>query len=133
MKISSKKYAQALYEAVREKEEKEIGSVIERFVKVLHENKDVHKAEAIMKYFEKTWNDRNGITVIDITTATEHKVETIETLKNYISKKLKAENVHIRENIDRNILGGVVFKHRDVVYDGSLRKRLSDLKDKLNN
>lgn len=131
MKISLKKYAQALYEATADKSEAEVKRYIENFVKILAENKDLKRGELIGKYFQKTWNREHGITVVDVTTAQEASKETIEFLSGYVVKLFKADKVTIRQKIDKNILGGVIIKNGDTVYDGSLKTRIHNLKEQM--
>jgi F-type H+-transporting ATPase subunit delta len=129
MKISLKKYAQALYEATADKSEAEAKRYIVNFVKILAENKDLKRADLIAKHFSKVWNREHGVTVIDVLTAQEMDSETVELLNGYIVKLFKADKVVIRKKVDKSILGGVVFRHGDMVYDASLKSRINGLKE----
>ncbi|MBU4216775.1 ATP synthase F1 subunit delta [Candidatus Parcubacteria bacterium] len=131
MKISLKKYAQALYEATADKSEAEVKLYVKNFVKILAENKDLKRGELIGKYFSKAWNRENGITVVDVTTAQETDKETKKALSEYAIKLLNADKVVIREKVDKDILGGVIIKNGDMVYDGSLRTRIHNLKEQM--
>ena len=46
-------------------------------------------------------------------------------------EKLSGKKVDISKREDPNLLGGVVAKVGDVVYDGSLRTQLRNLRDEL--
>lgn len=129
MKISLKKYAQALYEATVDKSEEEARVCVQNFVKILAENKDLKRGDLIGKYFKKAWNRENGITVVDITTAREADVETEKMLSKYSAKLFTSDKIVIRKKVDKDILGGVIIKNGDTVYDGSLRTRVRDLRD----
>ena len=128
MKISLKKYAQALYEATKDKSEAEVKTYVKNFVKILAENKDLKRGELIGKYFQKTWNREHGITVVDVTTAQEASKETVELLNDHIIKLFKADKVMMRQKVDKNILGGVIIRNGDTVYDGSLKSEIDSLK-----
>jgi len=52
------------------------------------------------------------------------KVKTI----NFISKKAGNET-EIEYIIDKNILGGIIIKIGDVVYDGSIKRQITKLKE----
>lgn len=131
MKITAKKYAQAFFEATKDKSGEEIKKAISRLVNILFENKDLDKAEAVIKYFVKTWNKNKGITVVDVVTAEKTDNEMIEMLNMYITKMFNAKDVEIRSRIDKGIIGGVIIKHGDKIYDGSLKSRLYSLKEKI--
>ena len=131
MKISLKKYAQALYEATVDKSEAEVKTYVQNFVKILAENKDLKRGEMIGKYFQKTWNREHGITVVDVVTAQKADKATLNDLSAYAAKLFAADKVVLREKVDANILGGVVIKNGDTVYDGSLRTRINNLKEQM--
>ena len=63
--------------------------------------------------------------------ARELNKETIKLLKSYVIKLSGAKEVVVDEQVDKNILGGVVIKYGDKVIDGSLKAQLEELKDKL--
>jgi len=129
MKISLKKYAQALYEATIDRSEAEVKVYVKNFVKILAENKDLKRGELIGKYFSKVWNREQGVTVVDVTTAQDLDAEALVLLNGYIVKLLKADKIDIRQKIDKNILGGVIIRHGDAVYDGSLKTKIKNLKE----
>lgn len=131
MKISAKKYATALFEATAGKGEKEVKEAIERFVRILFENKDSKKAEMVIKYFVKTWNKNKGITVVDVLTKEKADEDVIKLLNEFIKKMLGAKELEIRQKVDKSIIGGVIIKHGDVIYDASLKTKVGELRNKL--
>lgn len=131
MKISLKKYAQALYEATADKSEAEVKRYIKNFVKILAENKDLKRGELIGKYFQKAWNREHGMTVVDVTTAQEASEETVQLLTDYVAKLFATNKVMMRQKVDKSILGGVIIRNGDMVYDNSLRSRINDLKEQI--
>ena len=129
MKISLKKYAQALYEATVDKSEEEVKRYVQNFVKILAENKDLKRGDLIGKYFRKTWNREHGITVVDMTTAKEADEETVKVISDYSAKLFNNDQVVIRTKVDQDILGGVIIKNGDTVFDGSLKSKIKSLKE----
>jgi len=131
MKTTAKKYAQALFFALEGKNETESKDVISRFVKVLAENKDFNKAEKVLEYFGEIWNKENGIVAVDVTTAKKMSEDISSVFNDYVAKMFDARNVEMNLKVDKNIIGGIVVKQGDKIYDGSLKSRLYLLKEKL--
>lgn len=131
MKITEKQFALSLYESLSGKSEKEAGVVIEKFVKVLVENNELAKFEKIIEEFVNIWNKEKGIVEAEITSAKGLDKEIVKLLNGYIVKLSGAKEVAMKEKIDKDLLGGVIIKYGDQVLDGSLKMRLSSLKDKM--
>jgi F-type H+-transporting ATPase subunit delta len=132
MKISAKKYAQALLESLEGQKKEEAVKQIERLFGVMRDNHDLKKLDMLIKHFGDLWDLKNNISSVEVTTAEPIEKETEKIIKNYIADKFSALKVDMSQKVDKNILGGVVIKKGDRVYDGSLRTRLYDLRNKLN-
>jgi len=66
----------------------------------------------------------------------EHKIEIISAheltpAELTMVKKHFGEDVIIKETIDTKILGGVIIKTKDTIFDGSVKSRLQKLSNKL--
>ena len=57
--------------------------------------------------------------------------ETAEELKKYIADASGKKKVEINNKIDKKILGGAVIKYEDKIIDGSLKTRISELRERL--
>jgi F-type H+-transporting ATPase subunit delta len=130
MKINPKKYALALYESVA-LEEGSIENLLKNFVKILAKNNDLSKAKKIEIEFNKIWNKKKGIVDANIISAKKTDKETLEIIENYIKKISGSPNVNMQEEIDKNMIGGIIIKYEDKILDGSLRTSLKTLKEKL--
>jgi len=131
MKITPKKYALALYEATKDKNKNEIKDAVGNLIRIMISNRDLNKIDLVIKYFIKYWNKESGVTVVDLKTAEKIDKETSSLLNDFISDLLKVKNIEIREKVDKNILGGIIIKHEDQVYDSSLKSRVKELRNKL--
>ena len=131
MNISPKQYGEALYEAVKEKKDSDIKIVINNFFNILIQNNDITKAKEIVKNFEKIWNTEHRIIEADIISAEELDKNIIKLLNDYIIELSGAEKISLKQNINKNILGGVIITYEDKVLDGSLRMRLVELKKEM--
>jgi len=131
MKITAKQYALSLYETIDGKSSSEVKVVIKKFVEILAEQNQISKAEKIIVEFLKIWNDKHGIVEVQATSAKVLDEEAVKLLKNYIVKLAGAKEVIMNQEINKDILGGVIIRYGDKVVDGSLKTQLEDLKEKL--
>jgi F-type H+-transporting ATPase subunit delta len=131
MKITSKQYAELLYEITDKKEESEAGEAIESFAKFLSNNNDAFKIDRIVKNFQEIWNEKKGIVESVIESSCKLDDSTVGMLNQYILKLSKAKKVVIKEKTDKNLLGGVVIRYKDKILDGSLKTRLRELNNKM--
>ena len=131
MKITPKQYATALYDLVKDKKSGEVKKVIEDFVRVLILNNDISKTEKIINEFSIMWNKVEGVVDAEIVSASDLGKQIVKLLNDYIFKLTGAKKIEMKENIDKNILGGIVVKYGDKVIDGSLKTRIYELKNKM--
>jgi F-type H+-transporting ATPase subunit delta len=131
MKISPKKYAQALLEAIGEKKVSEIKEVIKKFVEIMQANNNLSQINKVIEQFNKLWNKKQGIIEAEIISAKELDKEIVKLLNSYIIKLTGAKEAILNKKVDKNILGGVIIKYKDIIIDGSLRNKLDELKIKM--
>jgi len=130
MRISSKQYAESLYQVVKEKD-CDVSDAIKKFIKILVSNNDISKADKIVEDFVKIWNKKEGIVEAEITSARELDKDTVKLLHEYIAKFSDATDVILNKKINKNILGGVIIKCGDKILDASLKMSLKELKNNL--
>lgn len=85
--------------------------------------------EIINAYFELASESRGRttarvITAVPLTEALEKKLE--KTLEGFIG-----ESVFLKKSVDPSILGGIVIQMGERIIDGSLRRRLSGLREEI--
>jgi len=131
MKITPKQFALSLYEAVDGKSSSQIKAVIKRSVELLAQKNLLAKADKIASQFVKIWNEKHGIVEALATSANGLDKANVKLLENYIAELSGAKEVVLKEETDKNILGGVVIKYGDKVVDASLKTQLAELKEKL--
>lgn len=132
MNITPQKYAQGLYELTQDKKEKnEINIVLQKFVSVLSDNRDLLKMDDILKHFVKIYNTEANILDVELISRFKLDDQMINELKQYIRRKTNFQNINIVNKIDENILGGVIIKYNDQVLDMSLSSTLRQLKRKM--
>lgn len=133
MKISVLQYVRSLYEVVSGKSEKEAKVAMKKFVAVLGRNRDLSKANAIIKAFEELWNKEQGELVAEVVSARELNKAAKEAIIGYLKDHTAAKKVTLHEEIDKSLIGGFVLRYNSLVVDGSLKNSLEELRNSINN
>ncbi len=127
MKITPKQYALSLYESTQNADKDEVSKRIKRFINILKKNNDLSQTEKIIRCYYQHYRKVKNITKIEIKSSEKLG-------SNIISKILQKFNkqVEIEEKTDPALIGGVVIKiNDDILIDGSIKRKLEDLKEKL--
>jgi F-type H+-transporting ATPase subunit delta len=128
MKISVQQYARSLYDSVIDKSEKELKLALKNFVAILGRNRELNKAEEIIRTFNEVWEKEHGEVVATLTSARELGPTAREIVTNYLKEKTSAKKISLTEELDQKLLGGFVLKYDSKVLDGSLKTSLEQLK-----
>ena len=131
MKITNKKYAQALFESVNNKTEKEINIVLKNFIDLLVKKNVLTKIDKILEEFNNIWNKENKIIETTITTTQEINKSTSQALENYIKELSGAKNLEIKNEINKKLISGTIIKYGDRILDNSLKTKINNLKIKM--
>jgi F-type H+-transporting ATPase subunit delta len=131
MKLTNKKYAQALFESVNGKSEKEIDVILKNFTTLLIKKNALAKIDKILEEFDDIWNKENKIVKTTITTAQELGQETTESLENYIKKLSGAEKLEVEKKINKDLISGTIIKYGDRILDNSLKTKINNLRIKM--
>lgn len=127
MKISAKKYAKALHELTKDKENGEIDSIVLNFAKELKKKRKINSLNDIVANFSDIYNEANGIVECEIVCAREIGTNQIDEIKDFIKNKYNAKEVIDSVSIDESIKGGIILKIGDEIIDGSVLKKLKNL------
>ncbi len=127
MKVNPKQYASLLYDLTEGKSEKEISSALQKFSNLLKKNNHLSKLSLILEEFNTIWNKKKNIVEANIFSAREIDSDLKKIIINYIKKSSGASEVVLGEEIDSDILGGVVIKYQDKIIDNSLKNRVKNL------
>ncbi len=131
MKLTATHYAKTLYELAKDKDEKEIESVISKFIVVLARNNQLGLSEKIAEKFKDVWNRKKEITEVEVVSRINLNQQQLKKVKNFVNKKYHAKEIDIENKIDEKIKGGIIIKVEDDVYDGSVARQIGDLKKNL--
>lgn len=130
MKRPLKHYAIALYDALHADGASET-AVLQQFVRILAQDGVLNKAPAIIQHFEKHWNAAQHLIDVRVTTARA----ITETMKKVIAAATTSEDsdtrVSVQSLVDPSLIGGAMIQIGDTVWDGSIRRQLATMKQKL--
>lgn len=129
-KITPRKYAISLYEALKDAEQSAMPGVVKSFIELLASHRVLAQSDKIIKAFKKYLYKQENIQSVEVKTAlplSEHdRREILKHLKNTLNKE-----IIIKESVDKELVGGIVVKYDDTVIDGSIKSRLKLLADSL--
>lgn len=126
MKISPRKYAQALALMLDTAEKTIIGN----FIEVLRQRKQTKMLPKILRAFEEEWLKQRGIKKIDILYPKSFEsslLELEERLTDIVGEKLK-----IKALPSNDLIGGFKIKIDDTLIDASVEGNLAALAKRLN-
>ncbi len=126
MKLTAKKYAQALAQVLAEKDVQP-KTVAKHFMDTLRRRHQMRLLPSILKHVESEWCKENGITQVTVEYAPKFKdaLSVLETALHESKKFL------VQSTPKDDLLGGYRIKIDDVLIDASLKGRLTTLSQKL--
>jgi len=108
----------------------DLNDIIVNLVKLLMEGNKVKLLPYVCKFYQDLSDFYAGIVRGTLKTAAELSDEEIKAVALAVEKALK-KKVEFTVEVDKDIIGGVLLKVGDVVYDGTVKKQLEILKDNL--
>lgn len=134
MKISPEKYASALFELLKDaNNQKEANILISNFISLTVKNNDFYQIDKIIKEFKKKWDQEFRLIKAEIISVYPISSDVEKVILDYVKKEAKMTQVEIENKIDKEILGGVIVKYDDRIFDASLKTKLNRLKEALLN
>ena len=106
------------------------GEVTKRFVDVLADKERLDHLSLIADVFGELVDEHLGIVSATITTSVPLNPGQVAALESSL-REATGHEVRITRNTDEGLLGGVVTRVGDVVYDGSLRGHLERIRARL--
>ena len=131
MKATATQYAKTLYELTKNKNHKEIDEVVSGLVSALRRNGETRKIKEIAGKFGEIFNKENGIIEARIISREEISKELRNKLLTYVSNKYDAKEVILNSIVDKNVKGGIIIRVGDEITDGSVGRKLEDLRKEL--
>ncbi len=119
-------YARVLYEITLGERGAVLEKAIKHFVVLLARERKLRQADRIIDAFVHYAKAQEGIVEITVESAYELADATLNRIK-----KVFGENVEAETKRNASLLGGVVVRSRDTIFDASLRTQLNNLEMKL--
>lgn len=105
---------------------KKISNEQTNLIRLLVHNDRLQVANDLAALFEQMRNQDKGLIEAEVVSAQELTDSQQSDLKKFLKKRLGAE-VALHTKLDKDLLGGVVIRAKDLVIDGSLKGRLEQL------
>jgi len=126
MKISNRQLARNLYTALKEVKDKDHSQVLKNFVQLVYKMRKLSQIDRIIAEYIKYEKEMNGELALEVTTTHELTSE----MKKMLEKDF-GKDISITEKIDESILGGIIIKTKNTIYDASLKASINQLKNTL--
>lgn len=128
MRYKPKQYAEAFHLAISEVGEKGADKVIDTLLEVLKKNGDLSLYESITEEFEKLAFKEEGRTKATISMANDLSLdkEMLDDLNKIVGKKLDLE-----KSEESYLVGGIVLRTDDVLFDASIKGKLKKLQESM--
>jgi F-type H+-transporting ATPase subunit delta len=111
-----------------------VAEVVQNFLKVVVEKGRAAQLPRIIASFIAAYHERQGELVVKVSSAQPLDEDERDRVKNALKKRHKAAgytDVILEERVDAALIGGLVVRTGDNVYDASLRTRLHAIGDKM--
>jgi F0F1-type ATP synthase delta subunit len=128
--ISPKKYATSLLEALQGVNATEQTHLIESFVKLLAKHKMFGKVDRIITHLKLSIDQQQNIKTVKVSSAEPLDKKLKQELIDNLEKELKYK-IEILEIKKPDLVGGVVIEYDNIRIDGSIKKKLELLSQKL--
>ena len=125
-KRTTTEYAKALYEFTKGLKGEKMHLAVAEFVKLLAREHKLARGERIIVEFVKYAKKMEGTIPLTVTTAREMTEKELLKIGDAVSKQAEVTPL-----IDSRIIGGVVIKTDDMIFDGSMKTQLLKLKQSL--
>ena len=133
MNISTRQYAQSLFEATSGQNEAAVSAALKNFVLILSRDHVLNKAPEIIACFQEIWDQANGELKAEVAVARPLGKSSKDLIVEYLKSRTDAKKINLSEITDQSLVGGFVLRYDSKVIDGSLKNSLQELKNKISN
>ncbi|HET9803497.1 MAG TPA: ATP synthase F1 subunit delta [Candidatus Acidoferrum sp.] len=115
--------------AVTEKLSARLGAskILRNFLFLVIDHRRTLMIPELAEAFQAVIRERQGVAEAEVTSATEMSAAQKKSLGQSLEKKT-GKKIEAKYSVDAKLLGGVVVRIGDTVYDGSLRHRLNEMR-----
>ena len=107
-----------------------VSKIMRSFFLLLFDKGRIGFIGGINEFYQKLADELKGIARASLISATELSQDTVEKIRAALSKKTKKEIV-LKIEQDPELIGGIVTKIGDLVWDGSIKTQLANMRETL--
>lgn len=107
-----------------------LAQLIANLLRTMLSHDRLHHLPEVYEQFRREMNERNGLIIAEVTTAAEVGRAEQEKLGRTL-EQMTGKRVEFRFKTDASLIGGLVTRIGSVVYDGSVRTQLQEIKEQL--
>lgn len=101
---------------------------IKNLLKVLLGSNNIDELTTIVEEFEHDYDEKNKIVHADAISVVPLSDEQKEILTKNFKDRVGASKVILNNRVDQSLIGGVVLKSSNVIYDGSIKTKIAQVK-----
>ena len=128
MRPTISQYAEALEELSEHAAPEKVQTMIGNFWGLLHRRGEEKKMVAIVKRLEKMEAEKKGQVSVIVVTVHETEKETKQRLLLQAERLFPHKKVELQYVIDKDVIGGAVFRTEETLYDATISNELKKLK-----
>lgn len=102
-----------------------------KFILQIADHKREGLLETICEEFIKQYNKEHNIAKVQLSTATKLTEAQRKGVLDFIDKNYDFKSVELEEEVDEELIGGLVLRIEDKQIDGSIKRKLQDIKQEL--
>jgi F-type H+-transporting ATPase subunit delta len=106
-----------------------LGVMTLHFLDVLLDKNRQYLLRQIAREYKDLDDEKEGIITVTVTSAHKVSAELEEVFRTKLESTL-GTRIRLQVELDPSLLGGIIIRYEDMVLDGSIRKRLEELRDR---
>lgn len=107
---------------------KPFSATMQDFLSLLSDYNRLDTLPIIISDFIQLYDENQGIIEVEVTSTYKLADDQLSAMKNSLKKRYKANDVNITNKIDDEIMGGVILRVGNEIIDGSVKKKLFNIK-----
>ncbi|HSM75691.1 MAG TPA: ATP synthase F1 subunit delta [Desulfobacterales bacterium] len=111
-------------------EKLELSQLMSSFLLFVFDKGRINFLVSINEFYQKLADELKGIARASLVSATELSSETVEKIRDALSKKT-GRNIILEVEQDPGLIGGIITRIGDLVLDGSVRTQLLNMRESL--
>jgi F-type H+-transporting ATPase subunit delta len=104
--------------------------MVSNFINMLIDRKRIEQLPGITEAMGEMLDEIRGITRAEVLSATELSQEQLNTVAETLSR-ISGKEAQVKAGVDPSLIGGIYAKVGDMVFDGTIRTQLNQLKETL--